>query len=326
MLNIYHETIPDFVREFSAVSEVLRLKDVGMDCGLEYTSYKVWPNETPYKRYEHSLGVGLIVYHFTGSMKESVSALFHDIASPVFAHVVDFMNNDYLTQESTEEETRHIIENSKEIMSLLAKYHLTVEEVCDYHIYPVADNPTPKLSADRLEYTLVNMVRNGYCDREDIKRIYDDLTVGINEDGEKELMFRNKETAEYFVKGALLNSKVYVSDKDRYSMERLARLLRKALNNGVIEYSDLYTTEKQVIDKLTASSITEEDWNSFQKLSVLEKSFTQADDTWLKIEAKKRYIDPYVENEGRVSELSVETGKAIKEFVDSDFNYYVRGF
>ena len=61
-----------------------------------------------------------------------------------------------MTQESTEDLTTEIIKNSNEIMKLLKRDNIEISEVDDYHIYPVADNDTPKLSADRLEYSLSN--------------------------------------------------------------------------------------------------------------------------------------------------------------------------
>ena len=36
------------------------------------------------------------------------------------------------------------------------KDNIKIEEIDNYHIYPIADNDTPKLSADRLEYSLSN--------------------------------------------------------------------------------------------------------------------------------------------------------------------------
>ena len=47
------------------------------------------------------------------------SGLFHDIANPTFKHCIDFMNGDYEHQESTEERTLTIIQNSEKIMKLL---------------------------------------------------------------------------------------------------------------------------------------------------------------------------------------------------------------
>ena len=39
-------------------------------------------------------------------------------------------------------------------MQLLSRDNIKVEEVCDYHKYPIADNDTPMLSSDRLEYII----------------------------------------------------------------------------------------------------------------------------------------------------------------------------
>ena len=63
------------------------------------------------------------------------------------------MNGDSEKQESTEERTTEIIKNSKEIMTLLKRDGIKVHEINDYKIYPIADNDTPRLSADRFEYT-----------------------------------------------------------------------------------------------------------------------------------------------------------------------------
>lgn len=71
-----------------------------MNCGCEYTSFSRFRNLEPYSRYEHSLGVALIIWHFTGNITQSLAGLLHDVATPVFAHVVDFMCNDHLKQEA----------------------------------------------------------------------------------------------------------------------------------------------------------------------------------------------------------------------------------
>lgn len=326
MIEIYHDTVPRFVQEFAQTEEMLRLKDIGMDCGCEYTSFSLWDQLRPYRRYEHSLGVALIVYHFTGDIKQTVAALLHDIASPVFAHVVDFMNHDYTKQESTEERTREIIENSQEIMALLKKYGLKVDDVSDYHQYSIADNDTPRLSADRLEYTLENMSRFLKVDEKIIKEFYDDLTVGINEEGQQELMFRTPHLAHDFTLYVIRNSWIYVSDPDRYSMERLARILRKAVDEGIILPSDLYATETAVIGKLENDGKINGEWQQYRKIHTVRKSVEQEDDSWLMIDGKKRYIDSYIINSGRVSVLYWDCRKQIQDFVKYTFDYYVKGF
>ena len=98
--SLYHSEIPEFLREFAATPPMQRLKQVGMNCGCEYTRFPRFAEIGPYSRYDHSLGVALIVWHFTGSVEQTLAGLFHDVTTPVFAHVVDFLNGDYLRQES----------------------------------------------------------------------------------------------------------------------------------------------------------------------------------------------------------------------------------
>ncbi len=53
------------------------------------------------------------------------------------------MKGDHLKQESTEEYTRKLIEESEGIQKVLHKYGLSTEDVADYHRYPIADNDSP---------------------------------------------------------------------------------------------------------------------------------------------------------------------------------------
>ena len=147
--DIYHYEIPKFLHDATQVSDVKRLENVGMNCGCEYTKFPVFADIGPYSRYDHSVGVALIVWHFTGDMTQSMAGLLHDIATPVFAHVVDFLRGDHLHQESTERETENLIYGSAELCNVLRGYKIPLEAVVDYHLYPIADNDSPKLSADR---------------------------------------------------------------------------------------------------------------------------------------------------------------------------------
>ncbi len=141
---------PEWLLEYIDTPEMERIGKISMSCGTDYSkcfNVRYW-----YSNLDHSVGVALIIWHFTHDKKQTLSGLFHDIATPVFKHCIDFMNGDSEHQESTEERTTEIIKNSKEIMSLLERDGIKLEEVCDYKIYPIADNDTPKLSADRFEY------------------------------------------------------------------------------------------------------------------------------------------------------------------------------
>lgn len=178
---ILSDETPDFLNEYINTKEMQKQAKISVSCGTYYT--KLFDKMIWYSSLDHSIAVSLIVWNFTKDKKQTLAGLFHDIATPVFKHSIDFMNGDYEKQESTEELTTRIISESKEIMKLLKRDGIKVEEVDNYHIYPIADNDTPMLSADRLEYTLSNGlgVRKKVWNLSDIKEIYNNIEIQKNE-------------------------------------------------------------------------------------------------------------------------------------------------
>lgn len=320
---LYHEEIPPVLAQLCSTPPMQRLQDVGMNCGCEYTSFPKFRQCASYSRYDHSLGVGLIVWHFTQDEKQAVSGLLHDISTPVFAHVVDFMNGDYLTQESTELDTEQVIRSSAELLRVLEEFGLSVPEVCDYHVYPIADNDTPRLSSDRLEYTFGNALNFGFADKDKLSELYRDLRVGTNEECAPELMFQTPELALFFARTALSCSKVYVSDEDRFAMEALANRLTQAISRSVLSREDLMRTEADVIGKLCAHPDCVADWKQYRGFSRLLTSAQQQPGEWYRVSAKKRHIDPMIQGRGRVSEVFPAFKAALDAYLAQPFDLWL---
>ena len=115
---ILSSEIPEFLEEYIETPEMQKQGKISMSCG---TIYSKMYNQTWYSSLDHSIGVALIIWNFTKDKKQTLAGLFHDIATPVFKHCIDFMKGDYEKQESTEELTTKIITKSKEIMDLLKR-------------------------------------------------------------------------------------------------------------------------------------------------------------------------------------------------------------
>jgi len=275
----------------------------------------------------HSIGVARIVWNFTKDTTQAVAGLLHDISTPVFAHTIDFMNNDHIAQESTEDKTLFFIENSKEITLLLKSAGIHLDAVCDYHKYPIADNDTPMLSADRLEYTLGNAYNVYNEPLSLISTLYDDLTVSKNEHGVDELCFRSFDTAKRFTEIALRNSHFYVSDTDRYLMQYLAEIVRYALSVGALTPDDLYTTESEVIEKLREHSGTAAVWGKYTGISNVATSEDKPSlEHCFSVNGKKRYIDVLVQTEDgakRISEVDSYIKADIESFLSLDFSKWL---
>jgi hypothetical protein len=56
-----------------------------------------------------------------------------------------------------------------------------LDEVDDYSLYTIAENNSPQLSADRLEYTIANTYSIWHEDLDLVKDMYNDIVVLNNE-------------------------------------------------------------------------------------------------------------------------------------------------
>ena len=325
---VLSDEIPDFLYDYINTPEMQRIGKIGCACGLDYT--KIFNNKFFYSNLEHSIGVALIVWNFTKDKKQTLAGLFHDIATPVFKHCIDFMNGDHETQESTEELTTSIIKNSREIMALLERDNIKIEEVDDYHIYPIADNDTPKLSADRLEYTLANgLYFKEIWDVEKIKKIYSNLEVQKNEENIEELGFKNKEIAEDFVDGASQLWPLWISNKDKLVMQFLADTVKKMSEKNFLTTKDLYTlSEQEVIEKI--ENCNDENiskcFKLFRNSTDIGESDEPVEDKYcISINAKRRYIVPLVENNNsyeRINDISISAKEQIDTFLQHNTKKY----
>ena len=289
---ILEPNFPKWLIKYINTKEMLHQKYISMTCGTIYS--KLFESTFFYSALDHSVAVALIVWHFTHDKKQTLAGLFHDIATPVFKHCIDFLNGDYQKQESTEDLTTSIIENSKEIMNLLEKDNIKIEEISNYHLYPIADNDTPKLSADRLEYSLSNaLFTYELVNIEKIKEIYDDIEIQTNEENEIELGFKTKKIARDFVRITSKLSIIYREDRTRYSMQLLADIIKHLIEENIIQVKQLYMLKERDIINTIQNSKYNEIFNIWKNAKKVKVSFIKPKNVYsVKINSKVRYINP----------------------------------
>lgn len=318
---ILEPNFPDWLNEYINTKEMQRLDGISVTCGTYYTDLLKFKFQ--YSSLAHSVAVALIVWHFSHDKKQTLAGLFHDISTPVFKHAIDFLNGDYEKQESTEELTSKIIKNSTEIMKLLKRDNISLEEVEDYKIYPIADNDTPKLSADRLEYSLSNaLLVYNQANIEEIKKIYNDLEVQKNEDVVLEIGFKSKEIARDFVDLTSKLSLIYRGNVSRFSMQFLADLVKKLNEEKLIFKEDLYNlSEKDVIEIIKKSKYKEifNNWVKAKKVLTLKTKPNKKYSVCCS--AKVRYIDPLCKGE-RISKID----KFAKEKIEENFSFNMSNY
>ena len=312
---------PEWLNEYINTKELLSQQYISVTCGTIYSD--LFESKFFFSSLDHSVAVALIVWHFTHDKKQTLSGLFHDIATPVFKHCVDFLNGDYMTQESTEDLTTNIIKNSKEIMKLLERDNIDVSEIDNYHMYPIADNDTPKLSADRLEYSLSNaLFTYELLDLDAIAEIYNDIEIEKNEEGEVELGFKTKKIARNFVKVTSRLSVIYREDRTRYSMQLIADILKRLSDENKITKEDLYKLKESDVISIIENSKYSKIFNIWKYAKKVKTSKEKPENVYyVHHGAKVRYIDPLFNGE-RMSKCC----KIAKKYIDNNLAYDMNNY
>lgn len=315
--------IPSFLNEYINTKEMQRIGGISALIGADYTN--LTKNEFFYSSLDHSVGVALIIWNFTKDKKQTLAGLFHDIATPVFKHAIDFLNEDYEKQESTEELTYEIIQNSKEITMLLKRDNIKLEEVVDYKIYPIADNETPQLSADRLEYTFSDLLEYtflGSISLEEIRKTYKDIKILKNERQEIELGFKTSEIAEEFIEKASRLWYYLQSNLDKVKTQFLADIVKKMNEINLIHKEDLYRLSEKEAIKMIEECPNKNISKAFCKFAkaeeIGESSERQEDKYCISLKVKRRYIVPLVEKENtavRITKLSDQANKIVDDYL-----------
>ncbi len=287
--------IPQFLLKYFTVPSLVRLKDISYFCGMDYASKEIYNFKEPITRFDHSLSVCLLVYKLAKNKEASLAGLFHDIATPCFSHVIDYMNNDYEKQESTEEYTEYILKRDKYLLSYLKEDKIALEALINFKQYSVVDNPRPKLCADRLDGLILTGISwTKDITKEDIKAIVNDLQLFLNEDRELEIGFNSLSIAQKVLE---VNDNINIfchSKEDNYMMQFLADITRLALKKQYLKYEDLYYyNEKQLFNLLKAQEDKELKY-LINKFTTIKKEAIPSIDL---PKVKVRTLNPLVNNQ-----------------------------
>lgn len=313
---------PEWLLDYIDTPEIQRLSGISMVCGTDYS--KIYDYKSFNSTLDHSVGVALIIWNFTKDKKQTLAGLFHDIATPIFKHCIDFMNGDSEHQESTEERTEQVIRNSQTILSLLNRDGIKVEEISDYHIYPIADNNTPRLSADRFEYTFSNgLFLYGAWNVDEISKYYNDITILKNEDGIEELGFKTPQICKEYLHTILPIFANYDSDNNRTVMQFFADIVKSMNVKGYITVDDLYElSEEDVINRILNCDDTyiKERFVKFQNATSVYGSDTPVNNRYcISVKGKKRYIVPLTQNNGnayRISQIDETARNEVQDYIN----------
>lgn len=332
---------PDFLDKYINLPLLQRLKGIGLLCGTDWTA--LYKNRLYYSRLDHSKGVALIIWHFTHDKAQTIAGLLHDVSTPVFSHVSDFRKGDALTQTATEAPNAAMIRNDAQLIKLLTDDGLTVEQVEDYHQYPIADNEIPQLSADRLEYMYPSgMALDGSWTMEEIARTYNDISILTDENGQMELGFNHLEIAEEYCEHFCMIGHILQLNENKLTLHLLGQVMNTAVSEGVLQEEDFITlSESEIINKMRQKNLVpvshkegqknltpmshsaQKLFNTFEKMTKIEhtnEALPENEYFCINLKVKQRYINPLVKVDGKISRL-YDVSKKGKMLIDDFLTY-----
>lgn len=276
-----------------------------------------------FKRFEHSVGVSILLKRFGASLEEQIAGLIHDVSHTVFSHVGDYLYGFEINQGFQDNYFEKFIKSS-EIPKIFKKYGIDYKYILNEKKFPLKEKELPDLCADRIDYFLREIKITAKANSEEINQFLNDFLIIDNF-----FVFRDKNLAKKY---ALLYLEMYnwlwsglVSAVMFKTMEAL---LKYTLNEGVITTDDLFTTEEKVWAKIRPAANKDPDLAHLLARAdnkIKYKASTKEDyDFYCQI--KSRVVDPLIlvgDSLKRLSELDLGFSKLKSKYLQPK-EYYIK--
>jgi len=243
---------------------------------------------SPFSRFDHSVGAMLLVRRLGATVEEQIAALLHDISHTAFSHVIDFVFDNRSGQSYHEEKKAEVVANS-DIPAIMSRHGKDWREFMDEDQFPILEQPSPALCADRLDYFLRDLEFLKLASRDEIQEAIESLAVveggiAVNDVG----------AARWLAYTFIEADRASWSNFREVGLYQVTAEAIKAANRaGLIEEADLWGTDEVLWRKLRSTDHPE-------VKALVEQITPGTRFTWseeqpaFRVETKVRSIDPPV--------------------------------
>lgn len=259
-----------------------------------------------FSRYDHSVGVCILLRKLGASLEEQVAGLLHDVSHPAFSHVVDWLDGDSGGGEELYQDLRlaDVIIRS-EIGDILRRYNSDPQRISNHENFGLLERNMPDLCADRLDYAFREMSPQSVEYFLKYLRVVDGRIV-----------FSSLAPATTFAREFLdLQVSIWGSQAAAVLYHNFARILKYAIRQKVITRGDL---DELNDEEIFARLLVKGDSFITRGLSSLFSSsgLHVVQEPSRRVMKKFRHVDPLVVQKGgdlvRVSELDQSFGKLLE--------------
>lgn len=253
-----------------------------------------------HSRYEHSVGVCLLLRKYGASIEEQIAGLIHDVSHSAFSHCID-----YVLAEGTDGDQSHqdnVFDEyvrKSELPCILEKYGIDTNYILTDEHFPLKEQDLPDLCADRIDYSLREAMVFGEIG--DANYFLENLTAV-----EGRWVFRNFEAARRYAELFLRLSDVYYAGLPTAIMFRtVGDYLRHSLTKKYISKDDLYTTDSVLLAKIAPHKRNDERLTLlYDRMNMKIPIRNDPNDYDAEVLCKSRAVDPLCYEDGVVSHVS----------------------
>ena len=247
-------------------------------------------------RFEHSLGVFVLLRRLNADRREQVAGLLHDISHTAFSHAVDFIVSS--REQDHHEQLKPLMLDRPDIVAALARLGFAPADFYHDSIYPLLEQPLPWRCADRLDYFLRDGMACGVVSRQAADRILQHLAVA-----ESRIVMTEVDVAREAVRlYDVMNREWWASQTEAFIYNEFADALREAMNRGVLHSDDLMTEDDLVLAKLDAAGVPV----IARKLESIRQFRPESVNGYIpRVVPKARWLDPPVRSGQAVERLSI---------------------
>ncbi len=202
---------------------------------------------TPTNRFDHSVGVFLLLRIFKAPLLEQIAGLIHDVSHSAFSHGIEYIlkQGNAKTQGHQDNIHNDFVKNS-EITGILSRYGMNVDDILDDSRFPLKENDLPDICADRIDYTLRDGVSYGELTIREAKEILSSLST-VNGRWIFADFAHARNFAQFYNK---LNGDYWAGIESAVMFHTVGEYIAHALQKHYIELEDLYTTDQEVFNKI----------------------------------------------------------------------------
>ncbi|HEY2156233.1 MAG TPA: HD domain-containing protein [Isosphaeraceae bacterium] len=195
-------------------------------------------------RFEHCLGVFILLRRLGACRKEQVAGLLHDISHTAFSHAVDFIVTS--DEQDHHEGLKPEFLRPRDISSAIAALGYEPRDFYDDSVFPLLERPIPWLCADRIDYFLRDSLTCGVTTPDEARLMLDDLVVVGDT-----IAFADASAARMAVaRFAAMNRDWWAGEGEGFIYNEFADALREGFDLGVLTKADLRGDDAHVLSCL----------------------------------------------------------------------------